>query len=142
MGRYRILVADPNPAVRKLLSVIFDPGRYELIFASDGEEALGRCLVDPPMLVIAELWLDRLDGVALCERLKGLPKTAGAKVVLLTTSTGEWDVRRARRAGVDEYFTKPFSPAQLLKQVDRLLNRAARPRTELSPRSLDGGSNR
>lgn len=121
MKRHRILVADPNPAVRKLLSVIFDVSRYELAFASDGEEALGLAIVDPPALVITELRLDRLDGVALCGRLEEHPRTSTAKVLLLTTSTSEWDMHRARRAGAAGYITKPFSPAQLLYRADQLL---------------------
>ncbi len=121
MTKHRILVADPNSAVRKLLSVIFDAGRYELIFASNGEEALGLALVEPPRLVITELRLDRLDGVGLCAELKNHPRTNTVKVLLLTTSTSEWDMRRAKRAGADGYITKPFSPAQLLHQADDLL---------------------
>lgn len=121
MRYYRILVADPNPAVRKLLSVVFDAGRYQLTFASDGEEALGLALVEPPHLVIAELRLDRLDGASLCERLKGHPRTSGVKVMMLTTSTSEWDQHRATRSGADGYITKPFSPAHLLSQCSELL---------------------
>lgn len=121
MNRYRILVADPNPAVRKLLSMVFDSGRCELDFASDGEEALGSAIVSPPDLVIAELRLERLDGIALCERLKKQPRTAKAKVLFLTTCTSEWDMRRARRAKADGYMSKPFSPAVLLRQAGELL---------------------
>jgi CheY-like chemotaxis protein len=121
MNRYRILVADPNPAVRKLLSMVFDSGRCELGFASDGEEALGSAIVDPPNLVIAELRLDRLDGIALCERLKDHPRTRGTKVLFLTTCTSEWEMRRAKRAKADGYMSKPFSPTVLLRQADELL---------------------
>ncbi len=101
--------------------MIFDAGRYRLTFASDGEEALGLALLEPPRLVITELILDRLDGVSLGEQLKGHLSTNGVKVLVLTTSTAEWDQRRAWRAGVDGYITKPFSPAQLLQQAEELL---------------------
>ncbi len=121
MKRHRILVADPNPAVRKLLSVVFDAGRYELTFAFDGEEALGLAIVEPPSLVVAEVRLARLDGISLCAQLRQHPRTCKAKLLVLTTSTSEWDMRRATRAGADGYLTKPFSPAVLLQQADALL---------------------
>ncbi|MHB0869636.1 MAG: response regulator [Chloroflexota bacterium] len=114
-------MADPNPAVRKLLSVVFDSGRFRLTFASNGEEALGFALVEPPHLVIAEVRLERLDGISLCQRLKKHPRTSGARLLILTTSTSTWDMRRAARAGAEGYVTKPFSPSQLVRQVDGLL---------------------
>ncbi len=121
MNRHRILVVDPSPPVRKLLSMVFDSSACELRFASDGEEALGAAIVDPPELVLTELWLDRLDGISLCEQLKHHPQTRSAKVLVLTTSVSDWDARRARRVGADGYVTKPFSPMALLRQVDALL---------------------
>lgn len=120
MNGYRILVADPSPVVRKLLSLIFDAAKCELSFASDGEEALGMAIIEPPDLVITEMRLDRLDGAGLCERLKQDPRTSSAKVLFLTTSTLEWDRRRARRVGADGYLTKPFSPSTLLQKADEL----------------------
>ncbi len=140
MTKYRILVADPNPAVRKLLSVIFDAGRFDLSFVSDGEEALGFALVQPPQLVISEVRLDRLDGISLCEQLKRHPRTSGVKLLILTTSTSEWDTRRAKRAGADAYITKPFSPSQLLRQATELLG-AATPESSESQRGAADNQN-
>ncbi|HEX2988847.1 MAG TPA: response regulator [Chloroflexota bacterium] len=141
MIRYRILVADPNPAVRKLLSMVFDSERCELSFASDGEEALGMAIVAPPDLVIAELRLDRLDGIALCERLKEHSRTVKTKLLFLTTCASEWEMRRARRAKADGYMTKPFSPMALLRQADELLEGKPVDKGEdLSCRLLDKGS--
>ncbi|MCL5736460.1 MAG: response regulator [Actinobacteria bacterium] len=137
MKRHRVLVADPNPAVRKLLSVIFDAGRYVLGFASDGEEALGLAIVESPHLVLTEVRLDGLDGISLCRQLKEHPRTSGTKVLVLTTSTSEWDMRRARRAGADGYLTKPFSPALLLHQVDALLDGGSIASAELEREGMD-----
>lgn len=119
--RYRILVADPNPIVRQLLSLVFADRRYRLEFAADGEEALGHALVDPPALVITEMRLDRLDGALLCEQLKNHPRTASVKVLFLTTWVSDWALRRARKAGAEGFLAKPFSPSLLLKQVDEIL---------------------
>lgn len=92
-----------------------------MTFASNGEEALGFALVEPPSLVIAEVRLERLDGISLCQRLKEHPRTSGIRLLILTTSTSNWDMRRAARAGAEGYVTKPFSPAHLVRQVDGLL---------------------
>lgn len=124
MDRYRILVTDPSEPVQKLLSVVLSDPCYQVEFAPDGEQALGQAVVDPPVLVITEIRLNRLDGAALCQFLKGNPRTRGIKVLFLTTSTAELDVRRAQRAGGDGYLTKPFSPTVLLRQVDALLGRS------------------
>lgn len=101
--------------------MVFDSGRYELTFASNGEEALGLALVEPPHLVIAEVRLERLDGISLCQRLREHPRTGSARLLILTTSTSSWDMRRSARAGAEGYVTKPFSPSLLVRQVDGLL---------------------
>ena len=135
MTAQRILVADPNGAVRTLLSLVLQEKEYVLAFSADGEEALGHAIVDPPDLLITELRLERLDGVALCEQLKRDPRTRSARVLFLTTSTSEWDLRRAIRAGGEAYITKPFSPKVLLRQVDELLNRDGSAEEAQEPRA-------
>lgn len=118
---HHLLVADPNPAIRNLLRAVFDPERFRLSFATDGEMALGLALIDPPDILLTEMRLDGLDGASLAESVKHHPRTKGVRVLVLTTAAGEWDRQRARRAGVDGYITKPFSPAHLLWVVDQLL---------------------
>jgi CheY-like chemotaxis protein len=118
---HHLLVADPNPAIRNLLRAVFDPERFRLSFAADGEMALGLALIDPPEILLTEMRLNGLDGASLAESLKDHPRTKGVRVLVLTTAAGEWDRQRARSAGVDGYITKPFSPAHLLRVVDRLL---------------------
>ena len=125
MNRRRILLVEPTPMVLELLSVVLEEAGFAIVRASGIEEALGMALVEPPDLVITEMRLDRLDGAVLCQRLKTQSRTAAVKVIILSTSPSDSDMRRAARAGAASYMCKPFSPIALIERVSKLLDSGA-----------------
>ncbi len=121
--RKRVLIVDDEENVLMLISATLGYNdRYELTLAHDGEEALDIALRERPDLVILDMLMPKLDGLAVCYALKADPSTARGKVIFLTALTQETERQKAMQAGADHFLTKPFSPMALLLEVERLLN--------------------
>ena len=117
----RVLLADDDQALRRLISTTLGTEDFELLQARDGEEALSLARSEHPELVLLDINMPHLDGFEVCRELRAAPETAGIKVIMLTARGADVDRARAREAGADEYFSKPFSPIQLLNKVYALL---------------------
>ena len=120
--RRRVLVAEDDAALRRLLGTTLGSEHFEVIHAIDGEDALRVARQEQPALVLLEVNMPKLDGFEVCRHLKSEAATADIKVVLLSGRTAEEDRERGHAAGADEYFTKPFSPVQLLNRIYALLD--------------------
>jgi two-component system, OmpR family, phosphate regulon response regulator PhoB len=118
----RILVADDDPALRRLILTTLGVDDFELMQATDGEEALRLAREQPPDLVLLDVNMPKMNGFEVCRSLKTEPSTAGVKVVMLTARGTDPDRLMGREAGADDYFIKPFSPLQLLNKVYALLS--------------------
>lgn len=94
---------------------------YEVITASDGEEALNRVLSERPDLVILDVMMPKLNGKDVCRRLKSDPKTSKVPIIFLSAKAQELDVEAGLELGADAYVTKPFDPSDLLDTVATLL---------------------
>ncbi|HET6655342.1 MAG TPA: sigma 54-interacting transcriptional regulator [Gammaproteobacteria bacterium] len=115
----RILVADDDPSVRRLLALRLQDAGYEVQSAADGQEALNLIGSFQPQLVLTDLRMPGLDGMALFgavrQRYPGLP------VIILTAHGTIPDAVEATRSGVFGYLTKPFDSKQLLEWVQNAL---------------------
>lgn len=121
MLKRRVLLADDDPGLRRLIGTTLGTEDFDLLQANDGEQALQIARQQHPELVLLDVNMPKLDGFEVCRHLKSEPATSGIKVVMLTARSEEVDRARGREAGADEYFTKPFSPVQLLNKVYALL---------------------
>jgi DNA-binding response OmpR family regulator len=117
----RVLLADDDPGLRRLIGTTLGTENFDLLQAVDGEEALRIARQQHPELVLLDVNMPKLDGFEVCRHLKSEPETSGIKVVMLTARNADADRARGREAGADEYFSKPFSPVQLLNKVYALL---------------------
>jgi CheY-like chemotaxis protein len=116
-----VLVVDDDPFVRKLIATTLeDVAEFELHEAADGVEALDIALRERPTLVFLDVDMPRLDGIEACRRMRAEDTSAGATIVMLTAAHGDSVEREAEDAGADLFLTKPFSPLELLRLVDRL----------------------
>jgi len=117
----RILVVDDDPLIRRLIATTLeDVAGFDLDEAGDGIEALAVAAAVAPAIIFLDIDMPRLDGIATCERLRELPETAKSTIVMLTASNDDTASRRAEAAGADLFLTKPFSPLDLLRLVDRI----------------------
>ena len=116
-----ILIVDDDPGIRRLIATTLeDVSGYRMTEAEDGEEAVERARAGRPSIVFLDIDMPRLNGIEACRRLRSDPATAEATIVMLTGDSDHDAERHARRAGADLFLTKPFSPLQLLRLVDRL----------------------
>jgi two-component system, OmpR family, alkaline phosphatase synthesis response regulator PhoP len=120
-ARRRVLLADDDPSLLRLISTTLGTDDFELLQATDGEQALEAARRHHPDLVLLDVNMPRLDGFEVCRQLKSDPETASIKVVMLTARGTDADRARGRELGADDYFAKPFSPIQLLNKVYQLL---------------------
>jgi len=120
-GKRRVLLADDDPGLRRLIGTTLGTEDFDLLHATDGEQALQMARQERPELVLLDVNMPMLDGFEVCRHIKTEPETAGIKVVMLTARGAEVDRARGREAGADDYFLKPFSPVQLLSKVHALL---------------------
>ena len=116
---HRILVADAEADARVLYRHTFSD--CDVVEAADGRDALVKALVRQPSLVITELRLPLVDGVAFCEILRRDRTTADVPILVVTAEARPSEVQRARRAGADVVLAKPTPLQTLAVEARRLL---------------------
>jgi two-component system alkaline phosphatase synthesis response regulator PhoP len=117
----KILIADDEQPLRLLVRATLGDEDYEILEASDGQETLEVARRERPKLLLLDIQMPEKNGFEVCEQLKSDPATADIVVVMLTVKSQQTDKERGRAVGADYYFTKPFSPLQLLQLVDRIM---------------------
>ncbi|MFA4966567.1 MAG: response regulator transcription factor [Thermoleophilia bacterium] len=117
-----VLVVDDEEQIRRALRSILRTRDYRVSEAATGEAALVAAIDDPPDLVILDLMLPGLDGIAVCRELRAW---LTAPILILSVRAHESDKIKALDEGADDYLTKPFSAGELLARVRALLRRAA-----------------
>ena len=122
MNKRTVLLADDDPALRRLVGATLGTEHFELLSAADGEETLELARETRPELILLDINMPRRNGLDVCRLLKNDPETASIKIVVLTASGSETDRDNAFEAAADDYFVKPFSPIALLDKVYALLS--------------------
>ena len=125
VARPNVLVVDDVPANRELLQGHLDDLGYKVREARDGVEALEAVEAEEPDLIMLDIDMPRLDGIAVCERLKAHPTRRLIPIVILTASNDRNTRLRGIAAGADDYLSKPFDPKELLIRTKVLLRQRA-----------------
>ncbi|MFJ4716763.1 SpoIIE family protein phosphatase [Streptomyces sp. NPDC088785] len=113
----RVLVADDNADMREYLSRLLRGAGYRVDTVGDGREALRAVRAQTPDLVVSDVMMPHMDGLALVAALRDNPRTASLPVVLLSARAGEEASIEGLQAGADDYLVKPFAAAELLARV-------------------------
>ena len=119
-----ILIVDDNAQNLKLAKVILAAEGYDVKTAIDAEDALRILESFKPRLILMDLQLPRMDGLALTRRLKADPSTRGIIIIALTAYAMKGDDEKARAAGCDGYMSKPIDIDALPRLVARHIARA------------------
>ncbi len=121
----KVLVVDDDESNRYMLSRRLEFRGYLVVTATDGREAVERARTESPCLILMDVTLPVLDGLAATRELKSLPELRGIPVIALTAHAGPEDRDRAREAGCDDYDTKPIEFDRLERKMQNLLRPAA-----------------
>ncbi|KDE97795.1 histidine kinase [Mycolicibacterium aromaticivorans JS19b1 = JCM 16368] len=113
----RVLVADDNADMREYLVRLLRGAGYQVDEVADGQQALSRIRADRPDLVVSDVMMPRLDGLALVAALRNDPHTVAVPVLLLSARAGQEASIEGLQAGADDYLVKPFVAAELLARV-------------------------
>ena len=117
---YRVLIADDEPHMLKFIEFTLRKGNFEILKANDGVQALEVAEAQKPNVIVLDVLMPGMDGVTALKNLKKNPVLKLIPVILLTARGHTLDPEGAKKAGASYYLTKPFSPTELLKQVQQL----------------------
>jgi two-component system, cell cycle response regulator DivK len=120
----QILIVEDNPRNLKLARDVLDHHGYRTLQAADAEEGLELARAEHPALILMDVQLPGMDGVAALDRLRGDPDTSGIPVVALTAFAMRSDRERFLAAGFDGYLEKPIDVASFPQQIAALLDAA------------------
>ena len=124
----KILVVDDEEQIRRALKSILSARKYDVVVASSGEEALDLAIDHNPDLIVLDLAMPGMGGLALCAELR---TWYSAPILVLSVLGGDSDKIAALDTGADDYLTKPFSAGELLARVRALLRRSQSQATAL-----------
>jgi two-component system response regulator MprA len=125
-----ILCVERDPYVRELETFFLTEAGFSVTFADDGVKALELAQRLHPNVIITEILVPRLDGLALCRRLKSDPATSDIAVLVFSLLSAEI---RAKDAGADAFLPKPLSPQVLKERVRSVLHARSTRQATKSP---------
>ena len=125
----RIFIAEDDRSVLELLTTRLGLAGYDTVYGRDGWEALDGIHSTHPAAIILDVNMPRLDGFGVLHHLRKSPRVAHIPVMMLTARNAPGDIKEALALGARDYLAKPFTDAQLLARVARLL----RPRPVSTP---------
>ncbi len=118
----RILIADDEALIRRLVCDFLKNAGYETVEAVDGKDAIEKFYsVGSISLVICDIMMPEIDGWEVCRKIR---ETSSVPILVLTARSQEFDELMSFENGADDYVTKPFSPVVLVKRVEALLKRS------------------
>lgn len=123
----KILVVDDEAHILELLTFNLEKEGYQVVGATDGEEALIKLGEFKPDLVILDVMLPGIDGLRICKTITQNPQTKDLPIIMLTAKSEELDKVLGLEMGADDYMTKPFSTRELLARVRARLRRKVEP---------------
>jgi len=116
-----IMIVDDSASVRQVVGIALRGAGYDVIEGRDGQDALSRLDGRKVHLIISDVNMPQMDGIAFLKAVKQLPAYRFTPVIMLTTESQEEKKREGQLAGAKAWMVKPFQPAQLLAAVEKLV---------------------
>ncbi len=124
----RVLIADDEPHIRRILQFLLENEGFEVYLAEDGAKAVDAVRKLRPELVLLDVMMPHMDGFAVLQNIRDNFETAHLPVIMLTAKGEVSDKVRGLRGGANDYMIKPFDQDELLLRVSNLLNTSRRER--------------
>jgi DNA-binding response OmpR family regulator len=117
----RILVVEDQDSIRRMIEALVKARGNDVTAVSSGAKAIDVALTAPPDLVLLDLMLPgQFDGLAVCRRLREEAATREIPIMIISALDDDASRAKATEAGATAYYTKPFSPTALLKEIEKL----------------------
>jgi CheY-like chemotaxis protein len=117
----QILVVDDDQLMHRLFKHHLERAGYQMLSAMNGQEALEIATRQPPQLIVMDIMMPNVDGLAALRELKKVDATKSIPVIIITANSHNLTRKESAICGAAIFLTKPFSPAQLLTEIQRLV---------------------
>ena len=117
-----ILAVDDSPSMRQMVSYTLERAGYEVVIAEDGQEALNIAQNTSVNLVLTDVNMPKMDGIALVKNLRKLSEYRYKPILILTTESSTEKKMQGKEAGATGWLVKPFDPEKLLSTLRRVLD--------------------
>lgn len=125
MSRNKILVVDDDPSIREILATQLTRLEYETVTAADGEQAVELFVAQKPDLVLLDMMMPHMDGLATCQKMRSVEKKGTrTPIVFLTARDSRQDQLSSALSGGDDFISKPISLQELRERVEAALAQA------------------
>ncbi len=119
MMNKKILVIDDEPELIHLLSIFLSTAGFEVISAHDGPQALQALERTSPDLIICDMVMPGMDGIATVQAIRQHPRATTLPIIMLSARGQTQDIEQALDAGANDYITKPFRGADVVATVKK-----------------------
>jgi two-component system, OmpR family, phosphate regulon response regulator PhoB len=120
-----LLIVEDEQDLLEVLRFSLSREGFSVRTAENGEDAIRLVRDQRPDLIVLDLMLPTIDGLAVCRAIRSTEKTRDIPIVMLTARGEEPDIVKGLEAGADDYVTKPFSPKVLIARIHAVLRRSA-----------------
>lgn len=119
----RLVVAEDDPDIRHLVTKVLARAGYETEAVDGGRAALEACRRHTPQLLVLDVNMPDLSGIEVCSLVKAGRATSAMCVLLMSAQANARSVAAGLAAGADDFLSKPFSPRELVRRVQQLIDR-------------------
>jgi len=116
----KVLIVDDSAAIRQSISFVLEQGGYEVVEACDGMDALSKLPMPPVQLIITDVNMPNLDGIAFIKKIRENANYKFVPVIVLTTESQNSKMEEGKAAGATGWIVKPFSAEKLLSVVKKI----------------------
>ncbi|MBL8610783.1 MAG: response regulator transcription factor [Myxococcales bacterium] len=121
----RILLVEDSDSILRMIEALVTARGYEVVGVGTGAKGLEEAFARTPDLVLLDVNLPgAFDGIEVCRRLRAEPTTRDVPIIIISAMSTDDAKRAAQEAGATAYYTKPFSPISLLKEIDSIRRRS------------------
>ena len=126
----KILVIEDDPAISRLVDYSLRHQGFEVIAATNGLEGIRKAHKEAPDLIILDVMLPGMDGFEICHKLRSEEDTAQLPILMFSAKAQEIDKNTGLKVGADDYLPKPATPAEIVKRVEKLLEKKSAGKTQ------------
>jgi len=116
----KVLVVDDDPIMHRVLGQYLERNGYQMLSASDGQQAVQMASLEAPQVIILDVRMPEMSGLAALRQLKEIHGTKSIPVIVVTVNADRATLMESEVSGADGFLTKPFRPGELLAEIKRL----------------------